>query len=382
MLVRYKVAGCLFAVAAATLATAASVPGDMGGPSSLTDAVVTYNRPPPTFGAPSRETWIRYGQRIRINSQSEYDKGVVLTNQTFTQPGQQVSFQLSRYRDGSLASLALMNDPLAAPPRMELRQFTGELETHVGERCRVWRVAHPMKDHSDFVQSGCITDGGVELWKRQANVDAIFAAKVSYREVSPEDVRVPIEALDLASWGVPAGLADHTRDYEVILRAEGEGQGQDQHQVSRRSGPWIYTRTESSQRERRSGQWVGLHISNAEAGLDLHYSEGLNEARSLSITRYSLDRTSIAFADPRERVAKRPNETIIGEECQWWDMEPGMSDAGRAECITPDGISLKIENYSRARRSTIVAIGLRRSPQPLSAVLPDESMVSPAAWGF
>ena len=44
-------------------------------------------------------------------------------------------------------------------------------------------------------------------------------------------------------------------------------------------------------------------------------------------------------------------ETVLGESCRWFDMTPGMMDAGRSACRTGDGITLKEERSSRSTRS-------------------------------
>ena len=341
------------------------------GARSWADVEVAYHRPPPTFGNPPEEVLRQHGERIRIDSRSVMEpSGIVLVRQKFTAPGQAASFELRRFEDGRLAFLSIMDDPLAAPPLASARRFTGETENRLGERCRVWRVENRTASGNAFIQAGCVTAEGVDLWRRQDDIDAIFATKVTRVRVPPSDVRVPTEALDLATWA-PTRPADHTHDYEVEFGWQGP---QWPRLTARRSGPWRFVR------EVR-GAAYNVTVTNADEGVGLNYYRERNGVRHLSIYRRPGPHAPFDEATG-VRISGRPDETILGETCHWWDIMAGLEDAGRLECRTADGVPLKVVYIQRGDELVVVAVRLKRERQPLSAVMPTHDISSPSAWGF
>jgi hypothetical protein len=332
---------------------------------------VTYDRPPPTFGAAPKEVVVRHGDRMRIDSRSPANaKRPAWNKQTFTRPGQPVRFELWRTDDGRPVALTLMDDPLAAPPPTNLRRFTGARETRLGEACRVWQALRSGFAGRDFVQSGCVTTDGVELWRRQAEIDAIFAAKVVRGPVPASAVRPSAEVLNLDHWVARRRTEDHDKDYEVVLTGPSA-----ERLTVRRSGAW--TITESDLGEGGST----LTISSAFDGFYLNFSRDRNGKRQLNIQRGE------PIGDGRERragvrVPDRRDDTVLGQACQWWDMMHGAMDAGRLECRTTDGVILKEERIFRGGGTMLVATRLTRKPQLLAAERASRPILSSSAWGF
>jgi hypothetical protein len=336
---------------------------------SLADVVVSYDRAAPTFGRAPQEVLRQHGQRIRVDSRPVASRpGAASLRQVFTRAGQAATFELGRFEDGRWAYLSVMDDPLSAPPPKALRAFTGETQTLLGERCRVWRLARGTPQGFAFVRSGCVTADGVELWRRQGNIDAVFARKVSREPVPAGAVRVPTEALDLAAWATPAKPARHSGDYEVVLEA---GPSEGPRETARRSGAWTSTLLELP------GLGSTLNVTNIEQGLGLQYSRHGDGTRSLSLYR----RRGLVGGD-KVRLGGRGDETILGARCQWWDMMPGVEDAGRTECRTADGVALKVERITRGQVTTLTAVRFARGRQPLAKVMPGRDIASPSAWGF
>ena len=54
--------------------------------------------------------------------------------------------------------------------------------------------------------------------------------------------------------------------------------------------------------------------------------------------------------EPKDRGS---SETVLGETCRWFDMMPGMMDAGRHACLTSDGIMLKENLYGRGQQAKL-----------------------------
>ena len=75
-------------------------------------------------------------------------------------------------------------------------------------------------------------------------------------------------------------------------------------------------------------------------------------------------------------------ETVPGESCRWFDMTPGMQDAGRSACLTNDGIVLKEEISSWAIRWSWTAIRLTRREISLDEIKPSPALLEPRLWGI
>jgi hypothetical protein len=74
-------------------------------------------------------------------------------------------------------------------------------------------------------------------------------------------------------------------------------------------------------------------------------------------------------------------DTVLGERCRWFDMTPGMQDAGTSACLTDDGIMLKEVHFSRgARHSTWTATRFVRRPVAIGEVKPPAELLQPRTW--
>jgi hypothetical protein len=78
----------------------------------------------------------------------------------------------------------------------------------------------------------------------------------------------------------------------------------------------------------------------------------------------------------------RREERVLSEDCIWFDMTPGMADAGHAQCRTHDGVALKEDRWSRGSRQSLVAVRSRRRTVDLSEVMPPVELFRRATWGF
>lgn len=333
------------------------------------DAVVDYDRPPPTFGYPNKYVMHLHGEVARFDSTSQRSNGVILQTQEFTRPGQVATFRISRYEDGGPAYLAVLTDSLSAPLRMAERSFTGEVESHLGETCRAWRVTTQTNHGMPFTRSGCVTADGIELWFKHANIDARLATAIRRVAVPPAEVRPPVRFLDLRAWA-GADRSDHRTDYAVTLAERGSDNGGI---VVRRSGAWT-SRVEHG--------WKGdvrVQVLNDEEGLALSYFKD-DDQRSLTISRRSSSEPKPPESEVR--VVDRPGETILGERCDWWNAMPGVADAGRLECRTPEGAPLKVEVTGRGSGARFTAVSFKRARQTFSSLTPDAEFASPSSWGF
>jgi hypothetical protein len=334
--------------------------------------IVEYERPPPRFGRSPTETWTKQGDFIRVDVVSEPSDGQrAIRSSTYQRLGQQSVYTVGRYPDGSVASLFVMRDSLSHPPPLSERIFSGVTEKHLGQTCRVWRRSVPQAGGGMFNQSGCLSSEGVELWWRNANIDAIFAKAIRKVATRAGEVRPPLDLLDFRKWIAGAEPGDHQRDYEVLLSTES---AQPPSKIERRSGNWLLE-------HERSGSAVSLMLTNSRAGVTLRYNKGSGNDAKLVISK-SAFATSAGANTAGERLVDTPDETVLGERCHWWNMAKGMTDYGRAECRTEDGALLIVRTSSWGASSVMKATKFKRGAIPMKSILPPADILAPEAWGF
>ncbi len=329
-------------------------------PEPTPQAIIDYDRPPPRFGGVATETHFVRGDAIPIDQQIN-PAGTQVTNlrQIYLQPGQPFTFETTRSADGQLIGARIAEDPHSAPPATALRQSTGPAETHVGETCRPWKVDQKTLDKKSFVQSGCTTVDGIELWRKQADINAIYATVVRRTPVSREAVRLPFEALDTRQLIRREAGSDHRSDYEVLLTDLSGGT-----ELHRRSGNWVYI-------EDSAGGERIISVRNLATGVELNYFRDKNGKRRSSWSRpYRPANRPGAKPDNAASPGFR-QQTILGEKCSWRDGWPPLIvfDASRSDCRTADGILLASSRTNWGSMRRLTATRLSRRKQPVSAVM-------------
>ena len=351
-------------IAAVTIMLAGAAPAD---------AIVTYEHigsdrsGSVTLIARQRGDWMRIDEGPR-----DTGFGLRLLTQEYVRPGQAARLLLSRMEDGSLVSLSIYDDPRAAVPAMTDRQFTGASETHLGRSCRVWRTDNPALDPA-FVQTGCVTGDGIEMWRKHADTESWIARAIRQVSVSATEVLPPAEALDPALWLVSERGADHEGDYEVEL-------------VSERLRGWRSTvRRSGGARSQFEENFVPgaalLTIEQPAQDSLLSFTRGANPRWHLHITR-KRNGVPAGSAFPVGERMDRPAERLLGRRCKWWNMSKGVQDVGRYECRTADGMPLKITRRQEANTETLIAVRVRRTRLEPSDLIPPKILPSPADWGF
>jgi hypothetical protein len=125
-----------------------------------------------------------------------------------------------------------------------------------------------------------------------------------------------------------------------------------------------------------------LHIAHDSGRMQLFYKSGDSGAPKLLVITKSLTLpigVELTSMQPKDLAR---TETVLGESCRWFDMTPGMQDAGRSACRTNDGIVLKEEISSRGGRSTWTAIRLTRRAIGLDEIKPSPALLEPRLWGI
>ncbi len=337
----------------------------------IPQAIVDYDRPPPRFGNEAKETHVVRGESVRIDQRViPANTRITIVRQQYTRTGQPFTFETTRSADGQLIGARIADDPLSAPPAKALRRSAGPREKHAGETCQPWEVVRKISQDQSFVQSGCAAVDGIELWRKQGRVDAIYATKIRRTVVAEDAVRLPFEALDTTRLVQREAGNNHHSDYEVLLTGSG-----DDKQLHRRSGNWLYV-------EEVVGQSLVILVRNISTGVEIHYSRTKDGQRQWFWSR--------PFQPAREAPARQTTatgpaakqKTILGEQCTWQNSWPDVivHDASKSDCRTNDGIPLAIAQTNWGFTRYLTATRLSRRVQPVSAILLPIELTSRAAW--
>ena len=83
------------------------------------------------------------------------------------------------------------------------------------------------------------------------------------------------------------------------------------------------------------------------------------------------------------RVPSEPDIQVLGESCSWWDLMPGVSDAGLWECRAADGVPLAQRRFGWGHSmDDVFAVEVHRGRVPLSRILPSKVEVSAELFGL
>jgi hypothetical protein len=264
---------------------------------------------------------------------------------------------------------------------------TGERQTYLGETCTVWDVRRVNGGQASggFNNMSCITDDGIELWNKSISRNGVIssaeATRIERRPVAPDDVRPPPELLMLDWWDrpMPAPIAPAIPDHETVMELLSLSPNAGHSiRTTRRHGSW------QSVEETVNAVRHSLHISHDSRRMHLSYeSDDSGAPKRLAITKFlplSIGVELPASGQPQDLAR---TETVLGESCRWFDMTPGMQDAGRSACLTNDGIVLKEERSSIGMvRWTWTAIRLTRRAISLDEIKPSPALLEPRLWGI
>ncbi len=253
---------------------------------------------------------------------------------------------------------------------------TGERQELLGETCEVWSVLR-----NPITKLSCVTDDGIELWYRftgnRGIISSAEATRIERRPVPSDDVQPPAGLLDLNAWVGPTegpGTLPARIDFESVMEtAHSLLTGGKLTRTTRRHAAWNYAEDLSSDGRRT------LLIENTVSRLYLRFEGNVaGEFKKLILQKMPLGSDAQAL----KPVADGRRETILGEQCAWFDMTPGMMDTGLYQCRTRDDIVLKELQMSRGSRQTLQTTRLQRRAVALADVLPPGDILKPAKWGL
>jgi hypothetical protein len=267
------------------------------------------------------------------------------------------------------------------------RVNTGDRQTYLGESCTVW-AKNEDPGPSDNSNLSCVTDDGIELWQRSivANdvISSVEATRIERRPVNPDEVHPPRGLLSLDWWDQhePAAATSKVPDHETVMKRAGNSIDAGKPiRTTRRHGPWGF------QEEMANGLLRSLLIVHDSGRISLGYAADKSGApESLTIQRpesRAASQEPSAPSSPSQRVDLKRSETLLGETCHWFNMTPIATDTGLFECLTNDGIVLKIDSsdsLNGTQRWT--AVKLTRRPISLEEIKPPARLLDPQLWGI
>jgi len=264
---------------------------------------------------------------------------------------------------------------------------TGEKQTHLNEGCTVWetmRLENQGLSRYRLFAASCVTDDGIELWARSGRETSIYssteAVEIERRPVSIEEVRPPHALLSLDWWDRDASPSSSRVDYETVMElSDGSKRAAPSTRTIRRHGQWLFEGDIDGAQRR-------IKITHEPGGMRLTYeSDESGAPKQLSIAKSDPvpEKPPALPARKFEPVAIDRHDTVLGESCQWFNIMPGIADAGSYACLAADGITLKEENYARGLlRRSWTAVRLTRRPVSIDEIKPPAELLQPRTWGL
>ena len=382
----------LIAAAGAAACSSAPAPGPEGSgiaiPGSLSpafpreavDHVATYasfRGWGPRDG--DRATIARHGGLVRLETRliATHRPGVEAAVETsFANIATGASMSLGRDAEGAIAGATLWQGRREADlPAWRRRRLTrtAQSEQILGERCTIWR-AEPEAEGPAY--TACIAADGVVLrdtvlYRDGSVMSERLALSVERRPVASAEVLPPREVLDWGHWLGPSP-ARRQENYALSL-ATRNGNGAALQRIFLSDG------VAKSEEQRTGGELTSLGVTAPGVGLGYHGAEP-----QLSLSRVTgSPGPGPAAAFGSAPLAERLPLRLLGETCSWFNAAVGVSDYGRIECRTADGLPLVIEEYSRgSSRGRWEAVSLTRGRTPAGSVRPPADLLSWRRWGW
>lgn len=298
------------------------------------------------------------------------------TTTTYYGRKDKVSVQLHTSTDGETVSIySGTYDPLAH------YRPTGERQTYLGEQCSVWKY-----DLGETTQRlKCVTDDGIEVWDRFISTHKqgqtyFEATKIERRMVDKTEVYPPRHVLDLEYWlklkSPKAGPLFQLSAEVVLEHIETPSWSK----IVRQIGPWYF------RLERQNDVISSLRIVDLSAGFNLQYSQIVSGGKMLQISSRPPADHKVAFPFLSAHETGE-NETLLGEECKWFDMARGWIDVNHFQCLTSDGVLLKEKGWgygskTNANTPPSEATKLTRGAVKLDDIMPPKELLLRSTWGL
>lgn len=288
----------------------------------------------------------------------------------------------SRQANGEITLLEFfLSSHLPDLPNDGTPRPTGNVSTISGERC-AWRetVDNRIPPEASLVQEqNCITDDGIVLETKLLASDEVpiyhsRLANLTRRPVTLSEIEPPSEIMAPEFWLRPIRShdADPSKpDFDITLERAG-------HSTIRllRHYPW-----NAWERHVPDGP-VSIRIWNEldDQGISYFRADGYRRLTAERVTGGNA--RAFHLDDASGKVALDRTEAVLGETCEWFDIMPRMQEVGDRQCLTRDGLPLKLEIDGTKATFTYTATSLRRSPVDLSEMQLPPDAFSLKEWGL
>ncbi|HMG47347.1 MAG TPA: hypothetical protein VK614_07790 [Allosphingosinicella sp.] len=296
-----------------------------------------------------------------------------------------ISIAFSRDQAGHYRTLAIDRHASTDTFHRYRRARTGARERVLGEDCEVWNSARvgAGSDHEIDLLS-CETADGIQLWSRTvvrrtgAVIEQSRTLSFRRRAVRPDEVRPPLDLLRPLYWRALAGTpeAGAPAGHEIRLAMEGDRSAQ-AWRVIRRRGDWAFVATgDQGGTERTSLETPTLAIQyETEAG-----------GRPVRLSIHPQPPRPIASgAAAFEPIPPPQSERVLGEECVWSGPSSAhgivVTSGEHRECLTADGLPLRIFSAHHVVSADLVAIRVSRRAPSAESMLPPAAAFDWARWG-
>lgn len=335
-------------------------------------------------GRESRYAIVRSGHRLREGGAAPGRGPVVHSDFA-------AGLSVTHMRDdrGRYDMLSIARHPSDETYSRYRRVRTGERDRALGEDCEVWSTTRIGESEGEGLNLlSCDTADGIQLWSRSVGIRAAFVVAQSRtlsfrrRPVRPEEVRPPRGLLRWSYWRTLAGRggmapARAVPDHELHL-ASGPRANSDLSRIMRRRGDWTYSDTGSPAGIRR------VQIDNRIISV-AYDAEANGRPVRLEIHRLPPAPGQSGNAPGYVGIEPASSERVIGETCHWSRHGPAgggivITSGEHRDCVTADGLPLRIFSRHRGGGTDLTAIRLVRRAPPLSALMPPAEAFDWSRW--
>lgn len=293
-----------------------------------------------------------------------------------------ITIAYSRDSSGTLRSLSINRVRSSETYYRYHRVRTDQRDEALGETCEVWkitRVGDRARTGVDWLS--CETTDGIQLWRRsvsQRSGSTITSSRtIQFRRqrVPATQVQPPRDLLDRSYWLDLLSLgrsADPGQpNYEVRLKSIAESGAP--WRILRRRGEWISSETGGGDDE--------VSLSTHNPTFAAHYfseSKGRPVRLSLSILPSNAMGSGVHSFVPLEPIR---TEHLLGEDCTWSTWKDLSVSGDHRQCVTSDGIALRIYDHHRVLAADLQATLLKRHAPRLDDMMPPRGAFEWERWG-
>lgn len=359
------------------LASSAARAGDMPySPSTdVPDYVATMTASEGSIGSHTRIV-THHGGWVRIDDAQAT---------TYGNPSKQISVSFHGDSLAVFSFVSISRETSTSYSRIRGLIETGQTETHAGEQCTVREVLRrdPDKRNPGVQWLSCLTADGIEIATRVfvdgSPLPPTTLVKLERRPVPAGEVELPANLLDVAQWlhfddqsAQAASALTRLPDFAMHMQWKGAVR------VLRRHDPWIYDETSYPDGRRNIG------IRNDQTGQELSFKAAKGGAfEHLTLCRTCRPGDLISILLGRNVIPKSFGRTdsVLGEACDWFDMAPGTVDLDLSQCLTRDGIPLKMGSGGAwSPHEEFVADEVQRRDLKPEEILPPSDVLKRSNW--